>query len=91
MNARLFSFAMGSILFTGSFVPIIAQEPLHQRIDKAVLAGFKGPHAKPASDEEFLRRVYLDFTGVIPTAQQARDFLKDPQPSKRAQLIDRLD
>jgi hypothetical protein len=68
----------------------VGQEPLHQRIDKAVLAGFKGPHAKPAGDEEFLRRIYLDLTGIIPTAQQARDFLKATEPNKRALLIDKL-
>ena len=31
--------------------------------------------AKVCSDEDFLRRVYLDLWGTIPTADQARDFL----------------
>lgn len=42
------------------------------------------------SDEEFLRRVYLDITGVIPTAEKARAFLDDPSPDKRVKLIDEL-
>lgn len=43
-----------------------------------------------ASDEEFLRRIYLDLTGVIPTAEQAREFLDSTDPNKRARLIDQL-
>ena len=74
------------------FAPLslVAQEPLHRRIDKAVMEGFAGPHAKRSSDEDFLRRVYLDLAGVIPTATQARAFLSDTNPAKREQLIDKL-
>jgi hypothetical protein len=46
--------------------------------------------APPASDAEFLRRVYLDLTGKIPTAAEARDFLDDNAADKRARLIERL-
>jgi hypothetical protein len=44
------------------------------------------------TDADFVRRVYLDLTGLIPTAAQARAFLEDPSPSreKRATLVDRL-
>src|SRR4051794_35712689 len=34
------------------------------------------------SDEEFVRRVYLDLTGLIPTAAQVREFLADPRDSR---------
>lgn len=44
----------------------------------------------PASDEEFLRRVYVDLTGQIPTAVQVKTFLADPSTSKRDKLIDDL-
>lgn len=43
-----------------------------------------------ATDEEFLRRVYLDLTGRIPTAADARTFLDDKDPLKRAALVDKL-
>jgi len=43
-----------------------------------------------ATDEEFLRRVCLDITGVIPTAEKAQAFLDDKSPDKRAKLIDEL-
>jgi hypothetical protein len=42
------------------------------------------------SDAEFLRRVYLDLTGKIPTADKAAAFLDSTEPSKRARLIDEL-
>lgn len=64
--------------------------PLHKEIDRLVLAKGSGPVAERASDDEFLRRVYLDLTGSIPTSEQARKFLDDPSSDKRAKLIDAL-
>lgn len=43
-----------------------------------------------ADDATFLRRVYLDLNGIIPTADEAKAFLDDSDPEKRAKLIDRL-
>lgn len=42
------------------------------------------------SDEEFLRRVTVDITGMLPTEQEYQQFISDPAPDKRAALIDRL-
>ena len=42
------------------------------------------------SDAVFLRRVYLDVIGTLPTAAEAREFLLDTIPQKRRLLIDRL-
>jgi hypothetical protein len=50
----------------------------------------KLPVSGRATDEEFLRRVYLDITGVIPPADKAKAFLDDPGADKRAKLIDEL-
>ena len=44
----------------------------------------------PADDAEYLRRLSLDLVGKIPTAAEAREFLDDPAPDKRARLVDRL-
>ena len=44
----------------------------------------------PASDSVFLRRVYLDTVGRIPTLKETQEFLADTAADKRAQLIDRL-
>lgn len=43
-----------------------------------------------ADDAEFLRRVTLDLTGTIPTAEQTKAFLDSTDPNKRAKLIDDL-
>ncbi|MFN9292582.1 MAG: DUF1549 and DUF1553 domain-containing protein [Planctomyces sp.] len=43
-----------------------------------------------ASDEEWVRRVYLDLVGRIPTLTEAREFLADKNARKRAMLVDAL-
>jgi len=43
-----------------------------------------------AEDEAFLRRLYLDLIGKLPTVAERTAFLKNSHPDKRAQLIDRL-
>lgn len=67
-----------------------AADSLHEQIDALIAAKAGGPVAPPASDAEFLRRVYLDLAGTIPSSDDARKFLEDPSPDKRAQLIDKL-
>ena len=42
------------------------------------------------SDEVFVRRLYLDITGLLPTVEESTAFLKDSSPDKRAKLIDQL-
>ena len=44
----------------------------------------------PATDEEFLRRVTLDLTGQIPTADKVKSFLADTSADKRDRLVDEL-
>lgn len=46
--------------------------------------------APEATDAEFLRRVWLDLAGRIPTAGQAREFLEDRRADKRVRLVDSL-
>ena len=67
-----------------------AGEPLHRAIDRVVEAKLGGEPAAPSTDSEFLRRVCLDLSGMIPTADEARVFLDDPSPYKRERLVDRL-
>jgi hypothetical protein len=43
-----------------------------------------------ATDEQFVRRVYLDITGTIPAAKETRAFLNSSSPTKRERLIDQL-
>jgi hypothetical protein len=46
--------------------------------------------APPATDGEFLRRASLDLIGRVPTLPEARAFLTDTAPDRRARLVDRL-
>ncbi len=57
-------------------------------LDQLARAGSERPVL--CSDEVFLRRVFLDVLGTLPTAQEAEAFLSDKGQSKRQQLIDRL-
>jgi hypothetical protein len=50
----------------------------------------KIPHAPLAGDEEFLRRAYLDLTGLLPAPEKIREFLADKDANKRDKLIDSL-
>ena len=62
-------------------------------IDKLVLAKLDSLGIQPAatcSDSVFVRRVYLDVIGTLPTAAEVRGFLENDNPDRRRVLIDRL-
>jgi hypothetical protein len=42
------------------------------------------------TDEEFVRRAFIDIAGVYPEAKDIRSFLADPNVNKRAALVDSL-
>lgn len=67
-----------------------AADPLHVQIDRLIAAQIKGPVADTANDAAFLRRVHLDFAGVIPSAPETQSWLADKDPNRRTKLIDRL-
>ncbi len=67
-----------------------AAEPLNVRIDQHIDKRLDFAPAPAASDAEFVRRVYLDLTGRIPSLAQAKAFLADASADKRPRLIDRL-
>jgi hypothetical protein len=71
------------------------QQPVYNYIDELVDSKLKKVkvQASPlAGDAEFLRRVYLDLTGLPPSADEVRAFLDDKRDArtKRAELIDKL-
>jgi hypothetical protein len=62
-------------------------------IDREVFAKLKKLNIVPSdrsSDAEFLRRVYIDAIGSLPTPEEARAFIKDKDPNKRERKIDEL-
>lgn len=54
------------------------------------LARLGVPPADLCDDSTFLRRVSLDLIGALPTEAEARAFLADKRPDKRAKLVDAL-
>ncbi|MCH2180186.1 MAG: DUF1549 and DUF1553 domain-containing protein [Mariniblastus sp.] len=57
---------------------------------QAKLAEHGQSRNRPASDEIFLRRAYLDIIGRIPTLEEAKRFLNSKDRNKRQKLIDQL-
>ncbi|HND53821.1 MAG TPA: DUF1549 domain-containing protein, partial [Pirellulaceae bacterium] len=74
----------------GVAVPRVAENNFIDRHiwDKLTQLGL--PASDVAEDGMFLRRVYLDVIGTLPTAAEAREFLDDPSPDKRSRVINQL-
>ncbi len=69
------------------------ETPQYNYIDTHVHNKLKRMKILPSelcTDEEFVRRIYLDLTGIPPTPAQVRSFLTDTSKAKREQLIDTL-
>src|SRR5262249_46147366 len=89
---------LGGVLLGGSSSALAATPDkdvaaLAAKIDQALAAGWdanKVQPAAPASDAEFVRRVYLDLAGRIPSAAEVRQFLDDKRPDKRQRLVEPL-
>lgn len=67
--------------------------PEHNFVDQHVFAKLQQLQIAPSelcTDEEFIRRVYLDVIGLLPAASEVRAFLDDKDPARRARVIDRL-
>lgn len=83
-----------SFLFHEDVPGFVWTEPPHQNfIDEHTFAKLKKLQLAPAelsSDYEFIRRVYLDTIGLLPTRSEVESFVADTSPEKRNELIDRL-
>ena len=71
------------------------QQPVYNYIDELVDQKLKKTKTLPSelcSDAEFIRRIYIDLTGLPPTIDDVKAFLADKRESrtKRNELIDRL-
>ncbi len=86
---------LGALLRAAAQPGTVAPEEIPRRnlIDVAIfdkLAASKVRSARLTTDGEFVRRVYLDVTGRVPSPDEARQFLADSDPAKRSRLIGSL-
>ena len=72
---------------------VFARTPKRNVIDKRVIEQLRRLNlkpSKPSPDSEFIRRVYLDVVGMLPTPQETKAFLADTSETKRDDLIEKL-
>lgn len=94
-----------AVLWSGETIKTVAGPTTHpsldgaelkrhvDRIDSFIKAGLDEQGLAPnvgVSDQVFLRRIYLDIVGRIPTMEEALSFLKNLSPTKRRDLINDL-
>ena len=90
--SRLFAALAFSLLSTAGATEMNSVSVI-AKIDELVLEGLEKGGIQPnaeASDETFVRRVYLDLVGRVPTKAETLAFLESGDPAKRAALVDRL-
>src|SRR5690606_29766163 len=83
------------VLVGGSFAAADGPKPtvVAAQIDRLIeqkLSLSPSELAPPVNDATFLRRVYLDLLGTIPTPGEVRAFIADDHPHKRRRLVNDL-
>jgi hypothetical protein len=74
-------------------VEVYRNSPRHNFIDDLVikkLEELRLPPSPQADDNTFIRRMYLDAMGILPTPEEVERFTADAAADKRARLIDAL-
>ena len=99
-NLRVLATAssIGAIMLSGASSQALepaslSAEQVAQQVDQEIEKLLTEADVSPApviGDEDFLRRVSLDITGVPPSAAEVTLFSLNPSENKRSQLIDRL-
>lgn len=72
---------------------VYTKAPRANFIDELVIAQLRQLRLKPSercSDEDFVRRAFLDTIGKLPTVEETRRFLDDGSPDKRTGLVEAL-
>src|SRR4051812_38899970 len=94
MNVRLFLIICGAAFLLATKIPGAASAAeLAGLIDQQIEARLSKEGVRAAAiadDAEFVRRIYLDLHGVVPSLEEVKRFLADARPDKRARLTDSL-
>jgi len=72
---------------------VFRSSPRHNFIDDLVLRKLEALRIQPsgqAGDYAFIRRAFLDAMGVLPTPEEVERFAADPDPGKRAKLVEEI-
>jgi hypothetical protein len=92
--ARFDQFTQGTSVIVRPGTPFVLPEiPTNNYIDELAQARWREMHILPSelcSDEVFLRRVYNDLIGLLPTSEERQRFLTDTTPNRRERLVDAL-
>jgi hypothetical protein len=88
---------LGQVASVGVSVPhgdtVDFDFPARNFIDRLVVEEWKSLGVSPAplaDDATYVRRVFLDLIGTLPTVHEARAFVDDPSPKNREKLVDDL-
>ncbi|NBR04888.1 MAG: DUF1553 domain-containing protein [Planctomycetes bacterium] len=71
----------------------LGKSPRNNFIDEFVLRKLQELQLPPSgqtTDSQFMRRLFLDMAGILPTEKELDDFVKDARPNKREALVDAL-
>lgn len=82
--------AVAARVYVAQGKPLRVERPVANSVDKHVFGKLERlgiPASRMTTDEEFLRRVSLDVTGLLPTVEETRAFLAAPD---RKALVERL-
>ena len=91
MTSLRISTGMAIILTVALYAPAsIRGVELHTTIDRLVEDSADGMFAVQATDQEFLRRLFLDLTGEIPAPNDVAEFVANSGADKRTVMVDRL-
>jgi hypothetical protein len=85
--------APNSSVFEAGPAHVSTSHPASREIDRLTFERHRALNLQTAnlcSDAVFLRRVYLDVIGTLPTGFEAQAFLENRAPDKRRQLVDQL-
>ncbi|QJW93588.1 DUF1549 and DUF1553 domain-containing protein [Frigoriglobus tundricola] len=88
----------GMVAVFRATVPLGVKTPEWTFADKTVVDKFTAKKwrelglvpSELCTDEQFVRRVFVDVTGTLPTPKQVLEFVADADPAKRDKLVDRL-
>jgi len=84
---------LGMLAASPALAQTAGKSPQTELINSLIAKSWADNELKPsrrANDNEYVRRVFLDLIGRIPTAEEVRDFEQDRRPTKRAELVHRL-